>query len=85
MNNYENTWSNKIGSVSKAIVATVTPAIALGASLGSLLPADQAAYVTAGVSIATGFLTWLTTNTPRIQELGDSAEDLAEDTLGRDV
>lgn len=82
---YPKSWGNKVGQYSKAIVATVTPAIALGGSLGALLPAEQAAPITAVVAAATGFLTWLVANTKGIQDIADSSETFAEGVAGRDL
>lgn len=78
-------WGNAVTRSTKAIVATLTPAVALGGTLGALLPAAQAAPIAAGVSLVTGFLTWLVANAPKVAEIADSTEEFAEDVTGRDL
>ena len=81
----EATWGDRVGQYSKAIVATVTPAVTLGGSLALLLPAEKAAPITVVVSALTGFLTWLAANTDILKSQADAAEDAIEDVLGRDI
>lgn len=82
---YPSTWGEKVGQYSKAIVATLTPAVTLGASLGAWLPAEKAVPVTVAVSAVTGFITWLTANVGKLQEVADSTEDTAESIANRDL
>ncbi|WPH57984.1 hypothetical protein SEA_LUCKYLEO_36 [Gordonia phage LuckyLeo] len=85
MTEYKRTWANKVSENAKAIVATLTPAAALGTSLSLTLPAKIAVPIAAGVSLVTGFITWLTANGDKVYEVVDGVEGLAENTLGRDV
>lgn len=78
-------WARTVGRSAKAIVATLTPAVALGGTLGALLPAAQAAPIAAGVSIVTGLITWLTANTGHLKAIAGSTEEFVEDVTGRDV
>ncbi|UVF61559.1 membrane protein [Gordonia phage Genamy16] len=82
---YKRTWGNVVSKNAKAVVATLTPAVALGTSLALTLPANIAAPITAGVSVVTGFITWLTANTEELVEVADSVEGLGESALGRDI
>lgn len=82
---YPSTWGEKVGRYNKAIVAVLTPLVALGASLGALLPAEQAAPIAVGVSAVTGFITYLTANFGKFVEIADNTEDAAEGVLNRDV
>lgn len=79
------TWGDRVGQYSKSIVALLTPAIALGTSLGATLPAEQAVPITAGVAAATGFLTWLVSNTKLLQDNAVAVENVAEQITGRDL
>ncbi|QNJ55344.1 membrane protein [Gordonia phage LittleFella] len=81
----EATWGDKVGQYSKAIVATLTPAVTAGGYLATKLPAEQAAVVTTIIAGVTGFLTWLATNTRILSEQADEAEEAIEDVLGRDL
>lgn len=79
------TWSDRVSQYSKSIVATLTPAVALGASLGATLPADLSIPITAGVAIGTGILTWIASNTVLLSSLAEAAEELGESITGRDL
>ncbi|QXO13688.1 hypothetical protein SEA_DUMPTRUCK_33 [Gordonia phage DumpTruck] len=82
---YKRTWGNVVSKNAKAVVATLTPAVALGTSLALTLPAHIAAPITAGVSVVTGVITWLTANTEELVQVADSVEGLGESALGRDI
>ena len=78
-------WGDKVAQYSKSIAATGTSALALGTSLGALLPAEQAAGITAAVALVTGFITWLVSNTEILRQTADSFEELGEGLTGRDL
>ncbi|UVT31018.1 membrane protein [Gordonia phage BirthdayBoy] len=81
----EATWGDRVGQYSKAIVATVTPAVFLGGALALVLPAEQAASITAAVASVTGFLTWLAGNTEILKRQADEVEEAIEDAIGREI
>lgn len=78
------TWGDRAAQYSKSIAATLTSAAGLGVSLSQYAPAEAATAITAGVSLAVGFATWLITNTEIIRGAGNAVEDLGDVLDGPD-
>lgn len=78
--------SNKIGTVSKAIVAQLTSILVLIGGLGAFtgfLPGPVGVTLASIATVATGILTYLKRNTPTVQQVIDDGAQLGLEIKNR--